>query len=803
MQEILSLVLDHLSVSDLIHCALVSQRMREMVYDDTRWVRKLQAMGCWNEASARARAEEQRKKKMDILHEVTEDRPGSTLMAQNAPKSGHTPSIILSGPNSKSNSEHSTEELGNTSNSIDGFDQISLTPATPNPPSPAKVLDGDSALYVMEHARSIRGYARGEYARIYAALRPYYKDAVRSKHPSNAKIFRVYRDPIQQAQILNQLIRFTRSDFTQGSIQREKRMSFMISAFEDAVAKEFEQGLQIGDVDGRMRKYAHVLVTLNGGQRAIDRFLAESAVLKDGTQLGDPMDCFHPNNADVFFPEESHGFFGHLSAACNSELDVIGRVFPSSANVAIPLLIRVGDEIISPYLNQVIDHVRGRSTEAHIKAVAGTYEQALQFFRSLNVVPGWEAAQADTLDDILIATFSPHVKPYLQEEIESFKRRSEAEVTGWERQLSSQDASLESFYMAGINRQADKRDFLSSFRKVVMAPVNALPAFPFAVKAKPSETLEIKNQHDSRSASPNRSTSQTRTPSPLPEPPTTELAAKAAIMKSRLEGIKGLFSLEVALNLVSMAKTSIERMAVFASVKGDFDKDARDQCEAIFMMLLKTLGNRHIRLGFDQAVEHLSKYNPRAVTDRGDAPIVAPLVVFLELVNVGDLIQQMLDVFYEQELCAAKLIDKSDFLSPTVKAKRQFEQMLDERVAAGLNKGIEVLMAEVEYICATTQNVEDYNPGATGIAIGKLIDTTPTNTSIWVVEVVSAHTKMIQGTTDKNMLDVFNQEVGLRLFHALCKHLKRQRISVAGSIRLIRCVQHFFPFSSSTRITAN
>jgi hypothetical protein len=36
------------------------------------------------------------------------------------------------------------------------------------------------------------------------------------------------------------------------------------------------------------------------------------------------------------------------------------------------------------------------------------------------------------------------------------------------------------------------------------------------------------------------------------------------------------------------------------------------------------------------------------------------------------------------------------------------------------------------------------------------------------------------------MVDVFNQEVGLRLFTALCKHLKRQRISVDGAVKLIR-----------------
>ncbi len=67
-----------------------------------------------------------------------------------------------------------------------------------------------------------------------------------------------------------------------------------------------------------------------------------------------------------------------------------------------------------------------------------------------------------------------------------------------------------------------------------------------------------------------------------------------------------------------------------------------------------------------------------------------------------------------------------------------------------------------------------------------VMDIGPSETAKMVVNIVSSHTKMLVGSTEKNMLDVFNQEVGLRMFTALCKHIKRQRISVAGSIKLIR-----------------
>lgn len=273
-------------------------------------------------------------------------------------------------------------------------------------------------------------------------------------------------------------------------------------------------------------------------------------------------------------------------------------------------------------------------------------------------------------------------------------------------------------------------------------------------------------------------------PTPRVEAPTTELAAKAAIMNSRLEGIRSLFSIEVALSLIHMAKSSLERASQFVSLGNRSSEEVKEQCEQMFNHLVQILGQRHMKLGFDKAVSHLAEYKPREVADHSSR-VVPPLVAFLELVNVGDLIQQMVEVFYQQELLSANLTDCDEFLSLAAKEKKYFESMLDERVAAGLNKGIDVLMDEVEYLCATTQDPSDYNPRVVANVSAHALDIGPSRTASQVIDVVSSHTNMLVGCTDKNVLDVFNQEVGMRLFTAICKHLKRQRISVHGAIKLI------------------
>lgn len=806
----MSTVLDYLPVPDLVRCARVSKRFKEMIYDDTRWVHRLHLMGCWNDVEARRRAEPVGNVEPEVQTRLSGDqlRPTGTGVhgkpekvhdLKNAGTSSTT--MFDAGWNlgAANQVQHGKPAL-RQDGVDDGFDAIALSSTTPNLPQ-----EPGSALDVFRRVQSIRGYARKEYGKIHGALASLYTDAVTCKNPTDAKVFQGYRDPNEQAQMLANLDIFSKADLTRALPGGKEPLAALIEAFENAVSREFEQGIDAGDIEGKMRKYAHVLFNLNGGHKSVEIFFSRSALLHDKIQFGRPIACLNEAGAGKISFEPSHRFFTGVSAAFNDQVAIIDQVFPVQVDVLMPFLHKVGKEVVSEYLDGLFDETHLIGMELYLKAISATYVQSLNFAKSLR--PGRTSGDDfyETIDEIITNAFEPHIDLYLGEELEFFKQKSDAEVENWKRQLSEQDASMQSMFMSNVNRQADKRDFLTSFKKVVMMPVNVLPSFPISspfggksATAKATENGEnLENPQLSVSQTPSRSStpgiangtarSIHRSSTPIPEGPTTELAAKAAIMNSRLEGIRSLFSIEVALNLVHVAKSSIERAAVFVKAGDRFGSDARKQCELIFVLLLQSLGTGHIKAGFDQALDHLSNYNPREA-GRHNVAGVAPLVTFLELVNVGDLIQQMLDVFYEQELIATKLTDRTDFLDPAVKEKKRFEQMLDERVAAGLNKGIEALIAEVEYVYATAQKTEDFNPVSTDGAGFKVMDIGPSEAATQVVGVVSSHTKMLIGSTEKNMLDVFNQEVGLRLFTTLCKHLKRQRISVNGAIKLIRLV---------------
>lgn len=843
--------------------------MREMVYDDTRWVTRLKSMGCWDEAEARRRFDEamqrRRRAAADRTAAAGSSGIGAAGGAVQAAPSQTRPRTSTTIFDAAVEEERRRQQQRRIPEARNGFE----TMKTSSPTSPASLMsptsptartahrtssrhlydDPEAVLQVVQNVRSIRGQARQEYGKLYGALAPFYFDLVRAKTHTDPVVFRVFKDPERQAQMLTNLRVFARSDWSQGWQQREQKLDTMVAIFETAVLREFEQGYEYWDVDGRMKRYATVLDTLNGGLAGIELFIQKHPLFA-APDLGEanPMDCLNLAPADSITLDPSRRFFDMLSRKVNEQADMIARIFPHPDKVYWPLLDRVRSDIVFDYCTAILDETHARSLSSYLEATSGLFKQTLHFFRTLEPPARTMETMSERARALALETFEQHLDLYLTDELSYFVQEAEREVGQWETKLSEQDANVENLYMASFsNRQADKKDFLTTFKKVVMAPVSVLPtslSLPLALpgpfggsksSAQPGTSGATRTRSPrSFRAEPNGiapGEDGTTTPGP-DEAPTDELAAKAALMSSRLEGIRSLFSIEVALNLVHAAKTSLGRAAVFIQLGGQAGGEAKELCESIFVALLRVLSHRHIKPGFDKAVEHLSQYNPREVSNHnhvaghvggGTTGGVAPLVTFIELVNVGDLISQMIDVFYEQQLAGPHIADRNDFLNPAGLAKKKFEQMLDESVAAGLNKGIDVLMDEVEYLCATTQRPEDYNPGAANTEASANVvssekgtvgahggkgqkkhgfgntDVGPTETARRIRDLVASHTRMLVGSTEKAMLDVFNGEVGHRLFTAVCKHLKRQRVSTVGAVRLIADMNLYFDYVCSLR----
>lgn len=692
----------------------------------------------------------------------------------------------------------------------DGFDVAELANSK-SVSSPALPIDTEAVLSVFKNVKSVRGQARREYGKIYKLLGPYYTNLVSVSNPMESRIFREFSAPEQQAQLLANLRTFSESDLSPASASREIRIKTTTDMFDTAALLEFRKGYEYKDIQGRMRQYAKVIHILNGGKSSVELFLHDNNLVAQKVNLGRASDCVdYSLGYGQLSLERVQGYFERLGTAFRQEIAIVQAVFPEPKEVTTQMIEVVAKDILSPFLAELFEDARNRGSSIYLRTISGTLAATKQFIEE-SASPG-DADDEMLLrsNDVLRDIFEPHLDTYLAEELSFFRSKADSEVEKWDRALSEQAASTESFLMSNVNRQADKKDFMSSFKKVVMMPVSILPSFSGQSSNKaPVKALANGDAPSSRSSTPNPFGPGGTTSNLPSEAPTNELAAKAAIMTTKLENIRSLFSIEVALNLVHSAKSSLERGAQFISLGGEAGDAARRQCSAIFVLLLHAVGDRHVKAGFDKAIEHLSQYNPRAgSTDNADATVsrvqVAALVTFLELVNVGDLIQQMLDVFYESELVRLRISNRDDFLDVNVKEKKKFEAMLDERVAAGLSKGIDVLIDEVEYVCATTQQPTDFYPelsttsanGSRSTPVVMDFSGKPTATASRVIALVSHHTSMLTGATEKTLLDVFTTEVGLRLFGALTKHIKRQRISTSGALPLLSDLSAYASFVS-------
>ncbi|KAL9060334.1 MAG: hypothetical protein Q9162_000738 [Coniocarpon cinnabarinum] len=785
----MALVLDFLAAPDLIRVAQTSKRMQEMVYDDSRWVSKLHAMGAWNEAEARQRAE-------SVFHRKVEGRL-SKHAAGLKNGAGHAGVNGVEGQTAR----RRTAESGNL---IDpGFEeQVTSKPVSSHLPSTLPGVPGTpglsgiavetptqnllppalaAKLHVLNSVRSIRGQARQEYGKVYAALSPYYFDlAQTSSSFSDSLIFKDFTDPRDQATMAQQLINYsqTYSPVFSRTDDRTTRLVALYDTLRSQATEGIKEAYHSKDVRIDMLVRIQTLICLNDEAAAMDAFVNNNTLIKGIYNLGQPLDCLdHAFEGQVNL-NPSRDYFERLAVALREQYRIMDGVFPPTVEVVSKFLPKLGQDLVSNYtytlFTEATQHI---STDVWRKLVSGVFRHC----RDALVAAGKPVCisvdgHLDLVTYVLDLIFGPHMEKYLDEEFDSFNNAIKEESSKWNTQIAAREASAETFFMSNISRREVKRDFMTSFKKMLTAPVHAFPT----TRAGGSGTSSANPVSDGRLG------------------PTTEVEAKAALANSRLAGINALFSVEVALTMIHHARASIERLRPFAhGLLADNSENARQLAERIFVNLIATLGDHHIIPGFNKANRQLQSYSARQATQHNMHEGVKPLVSFIELVNVGDLILQMVDVFYQTELVRNKLTLADDFQNPVTRTKKNFESMVDNCVAGGLEEAIKVLIDEIEYTLGHMQAATDYNPAGTvslpkhgnaattqrnNAANGEI---GPTDAAIRVKDLLESYTSMIVGTTERGTVEAFHREVGQRFFNAVCSHIKTLRISPEGAVRLI------------------
>ncbi|KAK7679373.1 hypothetical protein QCA50_017590 [Cerrena zonata] len=158
---------------------------------------------------------------------------------------------------------------------------------------------------------------------------------------------------------------------------------------------------------------------------------------------------------------------------------------------------------------------------------------------------------------------------------------------------------------------------------------------------------------------------------------------------------------------------------------------------------------------------------------------------------MADLIIQMIDIFYKEEMINRKAVkQENSILNPSLQSKKKLEGLVDKYVADGLNVGIDILIDEIEATFKNGLKEQDYNPP---IDTSTIFDG-PTKPARTAVKILEDNIDLLVGSADKSIVDVFQQEIAERFFQIIVKVLKRSTISVTGAINLISDLNLYYDF---------
>ncbi|PFH53495.1 hypothetical protein AMATHDRAFT_73316 [Amanita thiersii Skay4041] len=497
------------------------------------------------------------------------------------------------------------------------------------------------------------------------------------------------------------------------------------------------------------------------------------------------------------------------------------RVFPPASQVLVSFAERLANDVVGEYITDLLARARELGNQIFLRAVAASFREAWRMVDAIMNASN-QCKEVDlkrtVAEDVIYRMFEVNMDEYLDEEVEGVKIAFDNICKSWERQVGSILIHIphscsspgQTRFLGASNPAALKRNVLASFTNVLLLPVTIVPRTVGVVGG------AIGGAFRSGTGS-NKSTSGIGMLNPIKW---SGNGAATGYSKSngvddetvfdigddsdnqeegnidmsnnalRISNLDLLLSLDVALELIHADREALKRVEIFSGYPGHYGHRVRDTIEEVFILMLQAMGERHVTIGFTRATERMTEYKP---AEHEETTSVAPLLQFFELVHIGDTIQSMVQVYFDKEL--APHIDKTDFLNAVVREKKKFENALDDAVAAGLNSGTELLMNQVEHIILTrTKPREYYPPEDAPLELG------PTKGCTEAIKCLEMHCKLLKGSTSKEVLDVFHQEVGLRLISILQKHIKRQIVSLSGGFQVIADLNTYHAFISSLKV---
>ncbi|TPX31646.1 hypothetical protein SmJEL517_g05071 [Synchytrium microbalum] len=633
--------------------------------------------------------------------------------------------------------------------------------------------------------------ARDAFKRIYAELSPYYVDF--RKRGKDSRVFRDFKDLIEIATVLRRLKLFGNAKFITDYEDINFALDTTMEWFESMILAQFDRAYDKEDIE-EMRRNAVAAYQLNGGAACVQLFISKNPIFFDhtfnpslvATKLPPPTSS--DDHRGYALADDFAKFMDHMLTNCRKQATIVFQVFLPDMHAMTLFVNKVFEDSIAEYLSAVLEAARtGGDMTVYLHTLATAVYCCTQFLDFISSVPN-VPVEADRVAVAITGVFRPYTDAYLMQELDHMQRVFAAELSKFNKRkrnsgevLNTPPQQRKNRRFQGDEREKHKRQVLSTVRTVLFAPI-AL-----------GKTLTLTGNNRVKPQEQGLLGDDDEISSPIEDTMKLPFSSKeAATYDLDDDSLNALISLELCLNLMHTNKEALGRCLVItnACMKDKMIKNV----EKIFCSLIDIVSEKHLRPALDNAVSRLGM--PLGSTGDLAAPVEDNMdsIQFFELIHIADLVQQMIDVYYQEDV--KPWIDESDFLSDVAVDKKTFERLLDDKVAQGMDKAIQILVAQVEAILVGEQKPKDFNPTDKAA----VIDVKETVACGKVLACLVTNLKQLSAVTDKNTLEVFYGEIGIRLFNVLIKNIKRQQISQTGAMQLIFDLNKYYSWASSLHV---
>lgn len=600
---------------------------------------------------------------------------------------------------------------------------------------------------------------------IYRHLDVYYTDLLSNKPYDRLKIFQEFQHPEDQCKILNNLMRYSKINKNLSSrILIEEKLTSIFEIFENALLRELEVHFDLEDYT-TMRRFVEILLKLDNQQTLIDFFIQKS-ILDNHNSTFEPLELLdiHEFFIEVLTEQDIstnaisvsalENFMNDLVTMFNTESNIIDMIFPQS----IPMMYKISEELILNKIANKFDSIIGlaKVKNLYLEIVPCLYKMlTANFIKKLGISKNLVGEYHIVIQELIDLQFEQVVTDYLREELIVFKGTSNQQIAVWTNSIEQREEEITQNILKRA-RADTKKDFLSSFKKA------------FAVSSIDSEDMNAEREKSY-----------------------SEIQAKEKILTENMKSISNTFSLKVSTKIINDGRLALGRMLNFenftiVSVKSNVISSVQE----IFISVLELIGTSHLKPGFDKALTYLSTYDPANNYGEGVKPI-KPLVLFSDLVNIADLIIQMVEIFYKEEIINRGIIkNENSILNPSLQKKKKFEEMVDNYVADGLNVGLDVLINEIEKNYSSVLENMCYCP----ISESNQPIEGPTKAAERVIQILDGNFDLLVGCADNSLVEIFQQELAERVFQVVVKTIKKATISNTGAITLISDINLYYDF---------